>query len=338
MDLEESYRALGLKPGASLQEVRRSYYELVKFFHPDRHLASPGLLRKATEETKKLNLAYERLCKVLRAGRRSTTEQRGKSSRANREKGAGKPPVHGQAFIIPCCGVKLNWAAAGCFRMGSPSGEAGRSNDEGPQTEVRISSGFWLGRFTVTQEEWKAVEVSGLNAEPSFVRGNRLPVEQVSWEDCKRWLQELNTLEEGRLPHGFQYRLPTEAEWEFACRAGSSTRFCFGESDGELGEHAWFSGNSGGQTHSVGERKANGWGFFDMHGNVWEWCEDRYGGALPGGTLTDPKGPIAGPNRIFRGGSWGMAASRCRSAYRVWNRPGYRDYTLGFRVALARSL
>jgi formylglycine-generating enzyme required for sulfatase activity len=191
----------------------------------------------------------------------------------------------------------------------------------------------------VTQEEWKAVaeEVSGFNTEPSYFREKAFPVEQVSWEDCQKWLEELNKVEERRLPHGFRYRLPTEAEWEFACRAGSSTRFHFGDGAGPWDDYGWYSGNSASQTHSVGQKKPNGWGFYDMHGNVWEWCEDRYGGPLPGGTVTDPRGPLAGLNRVFRGGSWGVGASRCRSAYRVWNKPGYRDYTLGFRVALAAA-
>ena len=337
MNLEESYRALGLKPGASLQEPRRSYRQLVKFFHPDRHQTSPGVMRKATEDTHKLNLAYARVCKVFGAGQRSTPAKP-KQDKPRPAEASGNPPIQGQAFIIPSCGVKLNWVAPGRFRMGSPAGEAGRSNDEGPQTEVTISRGLWLGIFTVTQQEWKAVaeEVSGLNADPSFFRGHRLPVEQVSWDDCQQWLQELNTVEEAgkRLPPSFQYRLPTEAEWEFACRAGTSTRFHFGGDDGQLDAFGWYSGNSGRKTHSVGEKKANGWGFYDLHGNVWEWCEDRYGGPLPGGSVTDPRGPGFGVNRVFRGGSWGIAAFRCRSAYRVWNKPGYRDYTLGFRVAL----
>src|SRR5437868_621201 len=208
MNLEESYLALGLKPGASLQEARRSYYQLVKFFHPDRHQASPGLLRKATEETKKLNLAYERLCKVFGAGRRAAPEK-AKRAKPSRAESSGNPPIDGHPFIVPACGVKLNWVAPGRFRMGSPAVEAGRSNDEGPQTEVTISRGFWLGTFAVIQEEWNAIaeDVNGLNAEPSYFRGTRLPVEQVSWEDCQKWLQELNSVEESRLPRGFQYRL-----------------------------------------------------------------------------------------------------------------------------------
>jgi formylglycine-generating enzyme required for sulfatase activity len=162
-------------------------------------------------------------------------------------------------------------------------------------------------------------------------------VEQVSWDDCQEWLQELNTVEKAelRLPDSCEYRLPTEAEWEFACRAGTSTRFHFGDGDDPLGDYTWYSGNSGSQIHPVGEKKPNPWGFYDMHGNVWEWCGDWYGGPLRGGSVTDPRGAAFGLKRVFRGGSWGVGPSRCRSAYRVWNRPGYRDFSLGFRVALA---
>jgi formylglycine-generating enzyme required for sulfatase activity len=164
-----------------------------------------------------------------------------------------------------------------------------------------------------------------------------LPVEQVSWSDCQLWLQELNALEEECSPDGYEYRLPSEAEWEFACRAGTTTRFECGDGDAALEDYAWHSANAGGQTRPVGEKKANGWGLHDMHGNVWEWCQDWYGplNGGKGGSVTDPLGPFMGVKRVMRGGSWGVSSARCRSAYRVWNEPGYRDYTLGFRVALA---
>ena len=147
--------------------------------------------------------------------------------------------------------------------MGSPDGEAGRSNDEGPQTEVTISRGFWLGIYAVTQEEWRAVaeEVSGINAEPSYFRGDRLPVEQVSWNDCQQWLQELNTLEGRRLPHGFQYRLPTEAEWEFVCRAGTSTRFHCGNGDSQVDDTPGILGTAGVKRMWWGKRRRMRGGF-----------------------------------------------------------------------------
>jgi formylglycine-generating enzyme required for sulfatase activity len=332
MTLDESYRKLGVKPGATLPEIKRSYRELLKFFHPDRHQSSPTLLLKATEETKKLNIAYERVLKAIGSAPRIP-------SKPKRTPKTGNPPIPGQPYVIPSCGTKLNWVAPGRFLMGSPATEAGRSNDEGPQTEVTITRGFWLGVFAVTQEEWKAVAegASNLNPEPSLFHNDRLPVEYVSWYQCQLWLQELNSLEEDRLPAGFEYCLPTEAEWEFTCRAGTSTAFNFGNDHAALDDYAWYSNNSRSQTHPVGEKKPNNWSFYDMHGNVWEWCQDRYG-PLPGGTMTDPQGSIAGLKRVFRGGSWGVAAARCRSAYRVWNRPDFRDATVGFRVALAPSL
>ncbi|MFM7516241.1 MAG: formylglycine-generating enzyme family protein, partial [Pirellula sp.] len=135
---------------------------------------------------------------------------------------------------------------------------------------------------------------------------------------------------------GRVYRLPTEAEWEYACRAGSKSRYSFGESSKSLGDYAWFGDNSNNQTHPVGEKKANAWGLYDMHGNVWECCSDWYGD-YPKGAVSDPTGPSKGSFRVLRGGSWGGGAAGCRSAIRVWDVPSDRNFSIGFRVALSPS-
>jgi len=219
-------------------------------------------------------------------------------------------------------GAKMDFVLipAGTFMMGAEDSRP----DEKPVTKVSISKPFYFGKYEVTQEQWQAV----MGSNPSYYKGTNLPVEQVSWNAAQGFLTNLNDRVKG-----YRFRLPTEAEWEYACRAGTTTRYSFGDGDAALPEYGWFTGNGERKTHPVGEKKPNPWGLYDMHGNVWEWCQDWYG-PLPGGRVTDPRGPVFGINRVFRGGSWGIAASRCRSAYRVWNKPGYRDYTLGFRVAL----
>jgi formylglycine-generating enzyme required for sulfatase activity len=155
-------------------------------------------------------------------------------------------------------------------------------------------------------------------------------VESVSWDDAVEFCKRLSAKE------GLIYRLPTEAEWEYACRVGSTTRYCFGDDRRQLVEYAWFEGNSGGKTHPVGQKKPNAWGLYDMYGNVWEWCQDWYD-AYPSGMVTDPQGPSSGSGRVYRGGSWDYVASLCRSAFRFANESTLRTYDGGFRLALSPS-
>ena len=225
------------------------------------------------------------------------------------------------------------WIEPGTFTMGSPSSEPGRDSDEGPQTVVTLTQGFWLGRYEVTQREYQAVR--GVN--PSFSKGDNLPVENVSWNDAVAYCQERTQQERaaGTLPEGWAYRLPTEAEWEYACRAGTTSRFSFGDSDTDLGQYAWYSSNSSSRTHPVGEKLPYPWGLYDMHGNVWEWCLDWYGSGLPGGSVTDPKGPSSGSVRVLRGGGWSDVAGGCRSATRFGDYPDGRYGYFGFRVLVA---
>jgi len=221
-------------------------------------------------------------------------------------------------------GMKFVLIPAGTFMMGSPSDELGRLKDE-LQHKVTITKSFYLQSTEVTQRQWREI----MSNNPSHFKdcGDNCPVEQVSWDDAQEFIVKLNEREGTD-----KYRLPTEAEWEYACRAGSTTRFCFGDDETTLGEHAWYSNNSGLRPHPVGQKKPNAWGLYDVHGNVRERCQDRYGD-YPSSPVTDPTGPSSGTFRVFRGGCWGFGARNCRSAFRDRNNPGYRHLNLGFRVA-----
>ena len=163
---------------------------------------------------------------------------------------------------------------------------------------------------------------------------------EVNWHGAVAFCKWLTQRERaaGRLPAGYEYRLPTEAEWEYACRAGTTTRFHFGDSARALRDYAWYSSNAGGRTHEVGQKKPNQWGLYDMHGNVWEWCHDWYADEYPGGTVTDPSGPQSATDRVYRCGSWYDTARNCRAANRYGRRPGFANIDVGFRVALAPQL
>ena len=236
--------------------------------------------------------------------------------------GAGGPA------LTNSIGMKLVLIRPGSFDMGSENGQ----DDEKPVHKVTITRPFYMGTTEVTQGQWQAV----MGTNPSEFKGGDRPVEKVSWNDCQDFCRRLNEAEEkaGKLPKGMLYRLPTEAEWECACRAGSTTRFCFGDSDADLPHYAWFGTNSGKTTHPVAQKKPNAWGLHDMHGNVWEWCWDWYG-TYPAGEQKDPSGPANGEYRVLRGGSWNYAPSLLRSAYRGWGAPDGRYGGGGFRVVLA---
>lgn len=240
------------------------------------------------------------------------------------------------------------WIPPGSFTMGSPTNEQHRTSIEGPQTMVTISRGFWMGKCEVTQGEYLAV----VGENPSYFNGDRSgppwydqdyghdpnhPVEEVTWFDATNYCHRLTTQERaaGRLPTNYVYRLPTEAEWEYACRAGTTTRFYYGDDPdyAYLELYAWY-GDAFGATQPVGQLRPNPWGLQDMGGNVWEWCQDWYG-PYPGGTVTDPRGSVTGTARVWRGGSWYQIGRYCRSAYRFSHFPTYSFNALGFRVVLA---
>ena len=210
---------------------------------------------------------------------------------------------------------------AGSFVMGSPEDEEGRRDREGPQREVRISQDFWMGKYEVTQGEWEAV----MGSNPSYFAdcGALCPVEWVSWEDVQEFIRKLNERETGS---GQVYRLPTEAEWEYAARAGTT-----GARHGALDEIAWYRDNSDSNAHPVGQKRANAWGLHDMLGNVLEWTADWYG-AYASGKVTDPAGPSTGSYRVYRGGSWFDHARHIRSADRLYNSPGFRFSAFGIRL------
>jgi formylglycine-generating enzyme required for sulfatase activity len=217
---------------------------------------------------------------------------------------------------------------AGEFQMGSPNSDLDAHSGERPQHRVRITRPFYLGKYLVTQQQWAAV----MGTNPSRFKWPRNPVEQISWDDCREFLRKLNSRSDG---HPGRFDLPSEAQWEYACRAGTKTKFCFGDDLSRLGQYAWYDANSGGKTHPVGEKKPNVWGLYDMHGNVWEWCHDCYDdGYFAKSPIDDPAGITASSFRIIRGGGWYYSAKECRSANRFLSGPEYRYHVLGMRAAL----
>lgn len=220
---------------------------------------------------------------------------------------------------------RMRWIPPGKFTMGADSQQS--FWDELPVRRVTLSRGFWLADEPCTQELWMAV--MGSNPSRSQAQGAKRPVETVSWDDCCGFLESLTVAFEG-LP----FRLPTEAQWEYACRAGSLGKWCFGNNEALLAEYAWYGGNAHGRPHPVATRKRNSWGLADMHGNVWEWCRDYWQGDYKGARTLDPLGPSRGVYRVVRGGSWFSPSNYCRSASRFKFVPQERSNELGLRFAI----
>lgn len=300
----------------------------------------------------------------------SCTTSRSKQSASNHA-------AKGKSWNLPLsssASLPMMWIPAGTFIMGSPATEAGRKADEGPQTEVTLSKGYWLGKTEVTIGQWKAV--TGLTMrqqvinmlhddsvydfggtkqilrnfmrfnpnDPDKIMANEndsLPMYFVSWNDAMQFCKKLTTQEQaaGRLPQGYRYTLPTEAQWEYACRAGNVNPVY-----DVLDNIGWYSGNSAtgyegkrlgkAGPRNAGEKSPNAWGLQDMPGNLWEWCLDWYA-PYPGGKVVDPVGPSTGSKRVDRGGSWGSGPNDERSANRASNPQPEKSAYRGFRIALS---
>ncbi len=264
--------------------------------------------------------------------------------------GLERVSTYGEPFINSI-GMELVHIEPGTFMMGTPEDEDDEDeddededdededdededdededdedeDDEGPQHRVTLRGGFYMGVTQVTQAQWRAV--MGMN--PSEFKGDDLPVERVSWDDAVAFCEKLSRSE------GRTYRLPSEAEWEYACRAGMTTRFCFGDDEDGLGRYGWYEDNSNDETNPVASKQPNAWGLHDMHGNVWEWCQDWYDSGYYGRSpAQDPTNTRAGTYRVLRGGSWYSNPWGCQSAYRGIDTPATRNLLIGFRVCL----
>ena len=223
--------------------------------------------------------------------------------------------------------MQLALIPAGTFTMGTPAGEMGRYSDEGPPHKVTLTKSFYMGVTEVTQAQWEAV--MGHDSNPSyFFTGIDLPVEEVSWDNAMGFCSKLSQ------KAGKACRLPTEAEWEYACRAGTTGQYYTGDGEDALKQAGWFKADSANMPHAVGQKLSNALGLYDMHGNVWEWCSDWYAEEYPAEDQTDPMGPTSGTERVLRGGSWFNNPLSCRSGIRGKDKPDFRYYYIGFRVVM----
>ena len=332
------YDVLQIVPDANQEMVVSGYKTLSKIYHPDKNKAP-----EATKQMQAINRAYEILSnpekrakydKHLVAQQKvqsnvsqthhqsssrppqpkpSKESKSEKTSEAANDSDTGQSVKELEFVLIP----------AGMFIMGSPVNEQKRGEDE-KQHQVTISKPFYMQTTPVTQGQWQ--RIMGYNH--SWFKGDlNLPVEQVSWNNVQEFIQKLNQKEMTD-----KYRLPTEAQWEYAARAGTTTMFYTGDSEEYLARAAWYAKNSENRTHPVGQKTPNAWGLYDMLGNVAEWVQDFFGD-YPNGSAVDPEGPLNGFERINRGGSWYYNATQCRCANRRSNSPKYENNKfVGFRL------
>lgn len=237
-------------------------------------------------------------------------------------------------IITNSVGMKLKYIPPGEFWMGSSENEKGHQDNESPKHLVKLTKGFYMGVTEVTQAQWlKVIRSRPWSGKDNVREGDSYPATYVSWDDAVEFCKKLSQKE------GRKYRLPTEAEWEYACRAGTKTAYSFGDDDSRLGDYEWFTNNTyhvdQKYAHTVAQKKPNPWGLFDVHGNVWEWCGDWYGEkTYPTRQTTDPKGPPGGKYRVLRGGAWNFHPEDCRSAYRGGYTPDTRNLHSGFRIVI----
>ena len=331
------------RKGKELKELRRKAEAELRAGEKalaEEQLRQDEKLRKRFEE----ELAKYR---VIAASRYATQEMKAKAWRilcsnwgVPEGKPKGTPLMYRGGKAVDATEVEMVLIQSGRFMMGSPAFETERGKYES-RHKVTISRPFFMSKYEVTQGQWRAM--MGSNPSDFSACGDDCPVEQVSWHEAVEFCNKLS--EHYGLTPAYRisgesvtwykgadgYRLPTEAEWEYACRAGTTTRFYAGDSDSDLGGAGWYDVNSATKTHPVGKKAPNVWGLYDMHGNVLEWCWDSYG-CYSSTSMTNPTGPSSGSYRVFRGGSWNSGTKFCRSASRGTSRPGFRNSVLGLRL------
>ena len=330
----EAERQAALERERKAEAERQVALERQRKAEAERQAAAQALAAAQTAEAER-QVALERQRKA-EAERQAVLERERKAAAAARKRAAERQRKAGlgKTFSLPGGALmEFVWIPPGRFRMGSPSGEGGRDSDEGPLHEVELSRGFWLGKYEVAQGEWEAVIGSRpWRGKDNIRSGSSRPAIYISWDDVQGFIEKLNDAAGSSV-----YRLPTEAEWEYACRAGTQTRWSFGDGEHRLTDYAWYGANAWDVNerygHVVGLKRANPWGLYDMHGNVWEWVQDWYGrDYYKRSPRVDPPGPTSGSVRVARGGAFNYYAQNVRSATRGYAGPVNRSAGVGVRL------